>query len=267
MTSTFNWSAIRDNLLLEYEKESDYIRFILLCGHEWYPSIVASRTYGQMCSVARALDVLGERWTLLVVRELLLGPKRFTDLLNALPAMGSNRLGDRLTGLQAAGVIAKRTLPPPAAAQVYELTESGERLRPAIYCLGAWGWQLPVAQNIDHESARAELIALGLAGTSPPALSAELSETYEFHVADECFHVTATRGVVAAHSGPAPVAADLLVECDLHTFLALATGELTASQAARRGHAIVRGEAAVFARAFRVLSFRQTPEHLRLVEA
>ena len=90
-----------------------------------------------MCAIARALDVLGERWTLLVVRELLLGPKRFKDLLTALPAMGSNRLGDRLKSLQAAGVIAKRTLPPTSGAHVYELTESGERLRPAIYCLGA----------------------------------------------------------------------------------------------------------------------------------
>jgi DNA-binding HxlR family transcriptional regulator len=220
-----------------------------------------------MCSVARALDVLGERWTLLVVRELLLGPKRFTDLLSALPAMGSNRLGDRLKSLQAAGVIAKRTLPPPSAANVYELTESGERLRPAIYCLGAWGWQLPPAQEIDRETARAELIALGLAGISPPVLSAELSETYEFHVAEETFYVTAAHGIVTARSGPAPAAADLRVECDLHTFLGLATGELAPAQAVRRGHALITGDSAVFARAFKVLSFRKTAADLRLVPA
>src|SRR4051794_38446488 len=101
---------------------------------------MATRTYGQMCSIARALDVLGERWTLLVVRELLLGPKRFKDLLEILPAMGTNRLSDRLKTLQAAGVVTRRALPPPAGAQVYELTEAGQRLRPAIYCLGAWGW-------------------------------------------------------------------------------------------------------------------------------
>jgi DNA-binding HxlR family transcriptional regulator len=75
-----------------------------------------------MCPIARALDVLGERWTLLVVRELLLGPKRFTDLLTILPAMGTNRLSERLKTLQAAGVVTRRTLPPPAGAQVYELT-------------------------------------------------------------------------------------------------------------------------------------------------
>ena len=116
---------------------------------------MATRSYGQVCSVARALDVLGERWTLLVVRELLLGPKRFKDLLAVLPAMGSNRLGDRLKTLQAAGVVARRTLPPPAGVNVYELTESGQQLRPAIYCLGAWGSQLPVPDSIDPDTARA----------------------------------------------------------------------------------------------------------------
>jgi DNA-binding HxlR family transcriptional regulator/putative sterol carrier protein len=220
-----------------------------------------------MCPVARALDVLGERWTLLIVRELLLGPKRFKDLLTTLPAMGTNRLGDRLKSLQTVGVVAKRMLPPPAGVHVYELTESGQRLRPAIYCLGAWGWQLPLRESIDRDTARAELIALGLAGMSPPALSAELAETYEFHVAGECFHVNATRGVVVARSGPAPVAADLLVECDLHTFLALATGELTPSQATQQGHARIRGEPTLLARAFTILSFREAANEFRLVPA
>jgi DNA-binding HxlR family transcriptional regulator len=226
---------------------------------------MASRTYGQMCSVARALDVLGERWTLLVVRELLLGPKRFKDLLSTLPAMGTNRLADRLKTLQAAGIVTKRLLPPPAGVSVYELTESGERLRPAIYCLGAWGWSLPLPDDIDRAAARAELIALGLAGTSPPERSAELEETYEFRVGDECLHVDVRRGIVIARSGPAPVEADLLVECDLPTFIALATGELTPSQAIRRGHAVIQGEPALLARAFDVLSYRQAPGEFRLL--
>jgi DNA-binding HxlR family transcriptional regulator len=220
-----------------------------------------------MCAVARALDVLGERWTLLVVRELLLGPKRFKDLLATLPAMGTNRLGDRLKSLQAAGVVAKRTLPPPAGVQVYELTEAGQQLRPAIYCLGAWGWQLPPPEDIDRESARAELIALGLAGTSRPELSAQLSETYEFQVGSERFHVKVDGGVVTALSGPAPVAPELLVECDLHTFVALATGELTAAVAIRRRHVALEGEPALLARAFEILSFNDSPREFRLVPA
>jgi DNA-binding HxlR family transcriptional regulator len=226
-----------------------------------------SRSYGQMCAVARALDVLGERWTLLIVRELLLGPKRFKDLLATLPAMGTNRLADRLKTLQATGVVAKRTLPPPAGVQVYELTESGQQLRAAIYCLGAWGWQLPTPEDVDRDTARAELIALGLAGTSRPELSAELSETYEFHVGDERFHVDVDHGLVTARSGGAPVTPELLVRCDLHTFVGLATGELTAATAIRQGHAVVEGDPGLLGRAFRILSFRESPHEFRLVPA
>ena len=81
---------------------------------------VPTKTYGQMCPLARSLDVLGERWTMLVIRELLLGPKRFKHLLAVLPAIGSNRLSERLRGLEEAGIVRKSTLPPPAAVAVYE---------------------------------------------------------------------------------------------------------------------------------------------------
>jgi DNA-binding HxlR family transcriptional regulator len=229
---------------------------------------VSERTYGQMCPIARSLDVLGERWTLLLVRELLLGPKRFTDLLAALPAMGSNRLGKRLRRLEEAGAIAKRTLPPPSGARVYELTQAGERLRPAIYCLGAWGADLPLpVGGIDPATARAELVAFGLAGASPPELSAELQETYEFHVADECFHVIAADGTAETRSGPAPLTADLLVECDLATFFALVTGETTPSRAIRERGLSILGARPLLARALRILSFRHIAGEFRLVPA
>jgi DNA-binding HxlR family transcriptional regulator len=220
-----------------------------------------------MCPVARSLDVIGERWTLLVVRELLLGPKRFKDLLAALSAMGTNRLASRLKGLEAAGVLAKRTLPPPAGVQVYELTEYGERLRPVIHCLGAWGSELPLQDDIDRGTARAELIAFGLSATSPPELSAELEETYELHVASECFHVSATRGTVTVRSGPAPVTADLVVECDFATFVELVTGAGTPSQAARQRRASFVGRQALFTRAFQVLNYKNAARELRLVPA
>ena len=97
------------------------------------------KRYGQRCAVARALDVVGERWTPLIVRELLLGPKRYTDLQDALPGVGTNILARRLTDLQEHGVISKRTLPPPTPVAVYELTESGRALAPVIGELRAWG--------------------------------------------------------------------------------------------------------------------------------
>jgi DNA-binding HxlR family transcriptional regulator len=228
---------------------------------------MAARSYGQVCSVARALDVLGERWTLLIVRELLLGPKRFKDLLGALPAMGTNRLSDRLTKLQEAGVVARAILPPPAGVQVYELTESGELLRPAIYCLGAWGRELPLAPDVGLAGVRAELIALGLAGVSPPELTVGLEETYEFRVATEHFHVTVTDGTATTRSGPAPGGAELIVECDLQTFLSLVARQRTPELALESGSVQIDGEPILLERAFELLKSPSGRSHLRLLTA
>src|ERR1700733_9314856 len=98
-----------------------------------------SRSYGDACGIARALDVVGERWALLVVRELLFGPQRFSDLRRGLPGASSNMLTDRLRELEAHGVVRRRTLPPPAACSVYELTARGRDLEPTLDALGAWG--------------------------------------------------------------------------------------------------------------------------------
>src|ERR1700690_1771860 len=97
------------------------------------------RKYGQYCGVARALDVVGERWTLLVVRNLLLGPRRYSDLLRELPGMTTNLLAKRLDEMEAASLVERRALPPPAAATVYALTETGAALEPVVMELGRFG--------------------------------------------------------------------------------------------------------------------------------
>ena len=97
------------------------------------------KRYGQRCPAAIALDVVGERWTPLIVRELLLGPKRFTDLADGLPGIGTNILTNRLAGLQEQGVVEKRTLPRPTPVAVYELTDAGRALAPVLRELRAWG--------------------------------------------------------------------------------------------------------------------------------
>ena len=102
-----------------------------------------ARTYGDRCGVARALDLVGERWALLVVRELLLGPKRFTDLRAGLPQVGPDVLSQRLRELEGAGIVARRTLDPPASAKVYALTERGAQLEPVILELGRFGSTAP----------------------------------------------------------------------------------------------------------------------------
>jgi DNA-binding HxlR family transcriptional regulator len=100
------------------------------------------RSYGQYCSIARALDVVGDRWTLLIVRELLLkGPCRFTDLKNGLPGIAANLLSGRLRELEDAGLISREDAPPPVATTLYKLTEDGLGLEPVLKALGLWGLQ------------------------------------------------------------------------------------------------------------------------------
>ncbi|MEV4622379.1 helix-turn-helix domain-containing protein [Asanoa sp. NPDC049573] len=101
------------------------------------------RGYRQACGVARGLDIVGERWSLLVVRELLLGPKRFTDLQQALPTASPNALSDRLRELADAGVLRRRQLPPPGNVWVYELTAWGRGLEPIVVALGTWALAAP----------------------------------------------------------------------------------------------------------------------------
>lgn len=107
------------------------------------------RTYGDVCGVARALDLVGERWSLMIVRELLLGPKRFTDLRAGLPHVGPDVLSQRLRDLAAENLVVKRRLAPPIAAQVYELTELGRRLEPVVMALGQFGAHLPVPTDCE----------------------------------------------------------------------------------------------------------------------
>ena len=99
------------------------------------------RSYHQYCGLARALDVVGERWTLLLVRDLLLGPRRYSDLMAGLPGITTNLLARRLKEMEKNGLIERRKLPPPASSSVYALTETGQALEPAILALGGWGWR------------------------------------------------------------------------------------------------------------------------------
>jgi DNA-binding HxlR family transcriptional regulator len=122
--------------------------------------MAAKRTYGDRCGVARALDLVGERWALLVVRELLLGPKRFTDLRAGLPHVGPDVLAQRLRELEQAGVVRRRTLAPPAGSRVYELTERGQGLEPVVLALGRWGSVAPFPPGDADIGADAFVIAL-----------------------------------------------------------------------------------------------------------
>ncbi|HET7432503.1 MAG TPA: helix-turn-helix domain-containing protein [Nocardioides sp.] len=117
-----------------------------------------AKRYEQYCPMAHALDLVGDRWALLVVRELMHGPKRYTDLVEHLPGIGTNILAARLRDLEGNGVVTRRTLPPPAASKVYELTDYGRLLRPAMRELALWG-----ARSLGPPTAEDELFAGWLA--------------------------------------------------------------------------------------------------------
>src|ERR1700748_198825 len=120
----------------------------------------AKRTYGDSCGIARALDIVGERWALLVVRELVLGPKRFTDLRAGLPRVGPDMLAARLRELEEAGVVRRATLPSPAASKVYALTEWGGELAPVLLALGRWGSRAPMRAGASPLGVDAAIVAL-----------------------------------------------------------------------------------------------------------
>lgn len=122
-------------------------------------TMATNRRYGDGCAIATALDYVGERWALLIVRELLLGPKRFTDLQDGLPGAGPKILAQRLRELDSAGIVRRRMLPPPASSQVYELTEWGARLEDTLVALGHWGAAAP-EPSTDHVGADSAMIRL-----------------------------------------------------------------------------------------------------------
>jgi DNA-binding HxlR family transcriptional regulator len=123
--------------------------------------VLPERSYNQYCGVARALDLIGERWALLVVRELALGPKRFTDLRQGLPGIATNVLSLRLRQLERDGVVGRRLLPPPASVQVYDLTQHGRELVPIMLALGRWGAGT-MGERSPEQTIRGEWLALAL---------------------------------------------------------------------------------------------------------
>ncbi len=169
----------------------------------WYnPQIMRKRTYNQTCSVAGALDVLGERWTLLLIRELLTGPKRYNDLLDALPGIGTNLLADRLKSLTSDGLITQGKLPPPAAASVYELTEVGERLEPVLLELVRWGmrYRRKLKKSATY---RATWTAVAMRAFFRPERARGVRLSCEFRVGDEVLHAVVRDGELRSVAGPA----------------------------------------------------------------
>jgi DNA-binding HxlR family transcriptional regulator len=206
----------------------------------------SGRSYRQYCAVARGLDVVGERWTLLIVRDLLTGPKRYTDLLAGLPGIGTNLLATRLRELEEQGLVTRRVLPPPAGSTVYELTDVGQALEPVVLALGRWGRRLLGARREDDFlSANAYLLAMR-AGFRAEAATG-VRETYELRVGQQVFAVRVEDRQCTTREGQ-PAAADVVLTMDVSTLGALLHGELSAEEALASGQVTVEGDAAALQR-------------------
>ncbi len=194
--------------------------------------------YHQFCPVAQALEVLGERWTLLVVRELMLGPRRYTDLADGLPGVGTNILSSRLADLQSFGLVTRRELPPPTAVTVYELTDVGRELGPTLTALSEWGEQFgtPIEQS---QVARPQWILTGIARRNPHLLAAQ---SCELRVGRDAFELSGDGTTLSIAIGAAR-SPDALIALEPEAFYGLATNRVTAANA--RDHAVVEGDPAI----------------------
>ncbi len=192
------------------------------------------RSYGQYCSVAKALDVVGDRWTLLIVRELLSrGPSRYTDLRSGLPGIATNLLADRLRELEAAGLVEREDAPPPIATTLFRLTDRGAELAPVIDALGRWG--VPLMRDYRTEDAfRGQWLRLPvrmfLADHEPdrPASSIQV------HAGDQTVVIDADAGRVSLRLGADPNA-DATVTGPPPLILALFSGSLALADAEEQG--------------------------------
>jgi DNA-binding HxlR family transcriptional regulator len=204
---------------------------------------MALRTYGERCAAARALDLVGERWALLVVRELLLGPKRFTDLRAGLPNAKPSVLSQRLREFEEGGVVRRRKLGPPTGTWVYELTDFGHELEPVVIALGRWGRRLPMpagaARGIDS-------LVLALKWRFDPHAAGGLEGTYELHLNDDCFGIEIADGRIETERREVDEP-DAIIETGPRTLEAVIFDGANLDEALRSGDMRIEGDQALAA--------------------
>jgi DNA-binding HxlR family transcriptional regulator len=217
------------------------------------PPVVTTRSYAQLCGIATALDVVGDRWTVLVLRDLLLGPLRFGDLAEGLPGIGTNTLTARLKHLEAAGVLHRRLQPLPERGTVYELTTYGRELEPILLALGRWGTKSMGRLPPDVTSRSRWLVAAMLAfhdetrGVTRPT-------TWDLRLTDGPFTVRAEGTTLAVTAG-APADADLTITTDDEHLHRLLTRLLTPAEAVATGAVTLDGDASALARLVELFAF------------
>ncbi|MEZ4657723.1 MAG: winged helix-turn-helix transcriptional regulator [Caldilineaceae bacterium] len=204
---------------------------------------MSTRTYNQLCGLAIALDIVGERWSMLIMRELMGGPLRFTDLLVGLPGISTNLLTERLKGMEQRGVIVRCTLAPPAASTVYELTELGAALKPTLLELGHWG-----SQFVGEADAECQMLHLGSYALTPqtffrPHLAQGLDKTYALHIGGEKQTVRIVNQTIDVWQGE-PAGPDMAIHAEVPVYLGMLTRELDPQATLADGLVRVEGDEA-----------------------
>jgi len=207
------------------------------------------RTYDDACAAAHALDLVGERWALLVVRELLLGPKRFTDLRAGLPHASPNVLAQRLRGLEEAGIVRRRRLPPPAASSIYELTDWGEELEPVIVRLGRWGARSP--SRAEDAPLGVDSLILSFRTMFDTEAAEGLDATYELRLGEDRFRAEVAGGSFKVERGSAE-RPDATIEADSTTLAGLVYRGRPLAEALRSGDVKIQGDEQAVERFFTI---------------
>lgn len=212
----------------------------------WYGGLVTRRSYNQYCGLASALDIVGERWSLLVVRELMSGPKRYSDLAAALVGIGTSMLASRMRYLEADGIVARRHLPPPAASLVYELTPAGRELAEAMTPLAMWGVRHRLGTpRLPEQALRAEWSLVFLAEMMDRDALAGVRATIEFRVDESIAQMRLADGQVEVRPGAAIGEADAVVTTDVVTLAAIGAARLSAVDAIAAERVVLAGDPSV----------------------
>jgi DNA-binding HxlR family transcriptional regulator len=218
-----------------------------------------ARSYSQHCALAHALDVVGERWTLLIVRELLAGPRRYSDLADGLVSVPTNLLASRLKDMEANGLVARRRLPAPAeSVTVYELTEGGRSLGGPVVELARWGMRTLPA-SAEGRPFRAHWLVLALRARFDAAAAEGIDETYELSIdGDDVVHFDVAAGEARMGAAADPA---VRIAADADTLAALTGGAITGEEAVLRG-ATIEGAPDAIERMRAVLPSRRVEEEV-----
>jgi len=218
---------------------------------------MARRPYGQFCGVSRAMELVGERWALLIVRDLLVSPKRFTDLRRGLPGIPTNILSARLKELEETGIVRRKVLPRPVGSIVYELTEYGGELEEVVLSLGRWGAR-SLADPGPGEVITADSMIVALRSTFRSEAARGLRAGYELRLGDFVIHARIQDGTLATGPGPMPHA-DLVIDSG-PALRALMADEIGPDEAIATGSVRVTGDPALLARFAEVFRIPARPQ-------